>query len=114
MGIDADKIKAIADFINGKGISIRQFLKNSGFYVDDIPQNANVLTGSAYNDILSVKHATVLFGSIMYHTYYKGINIDAVNPSENEITLYNTGCHAIGLKSWSFVESGNVVTFNKV
>lgn len=114
MGIDADKIKAIADFINGKGISIRQFLKNSGFYVDDIPQNANVLTGSAYNDILSVKHATVLFGSIMYHTYYKGINIDAVNPSENEITLYNAGCHAIGLKSWSFVESGNVVTFNKV
>ena len=113
MGLDGDKVKAIADFINGKGISMRRFLKNSGFNVDDIPQNANMLTGSAYNDILSAKHATVLFGSIMYHTYYKGINIDSADTSEKEITLYNTGCHALGLKAWSFIEGGNVVTFNK-
>ena len=113
MGIDGDKVMAIAEFINGKGISMRQFLKNSGFDVDDIPQNANILTSGAYNDLYSAKHATVLFGSIMFHTYYKGINIDAVDPSENEITLYNTGCHAFGLKAWSYIESGNVVTFNK-
>ena len=113
MGIDGDKVRAIAEFINGKGISMRQFLKNSGFDVDDIPQNANILTSGAYNDLYSAKHATVLFGSIMFHTYYKGINIDAVDPSENEITLYNTGCHAFGLKAWSYIESGNVVTFNK-
>ena len=113
IGIDTDNIKAIASFINGKGITLRQFLKNSGFNVDNIPQNANILTGGAYNDIASIKHASVVYGSIMYHTYYKGINIDAVDPTENEITLHNVGCHALGLKSWNFIESGNVVTFNK-
>lgn len=113
MEIDTDNIKAIASFINGKGITLRQFLKNSGFNVDNIPQNANILTGGAYNDIASIKHASVVYGSIMYHTYYKGINIDAVDPTENEITLHNVGCHALGLKSWNFIESGNVVTFNK-
>ena len=113
MGLDSESIKAIAAFISGKGITMRQYLKNNGFKADAIPAGANILTGEAYNDAAAAKNFfTGIGGSLVLHTFYKGINIDEIDPAEKEITLYSTGAHVFGYSEWNFVEGGNVVTFN--
>ena len=113
MYLNADNVKAIAAFISGKGITMRQYLKNNGFCVDDIPTNANFLTSQAYHDANNAKHiCTALGGSVQYHTFYKGINIDEVNPTEKETAFYHTGCNYYGIEEWNYVAGGNVVTFN--
>ncbi len=113
MQLDGDKIKAIATFISGKGITMRQYLKNNGFYVGDVPANANILTSRAYHDADEAKHiGTALGGSFHVHTFYKGINIDEVNPTEKETALYHAGCNYYGYETWNYVAGGNIVTFN--
>lgn len=113
MYLNADNVKAIAAFISGKGITMRQYLKNNGFNVDALPANANLLTSEAYHDADNAKHiGTALGGSVQYHTFYKGINIDEVNATEKEIAFYHTGCNYYGIEEWNFIAGGNVVTFN--
>ena len=93
---------------------MRQYLKNNGFNVDCIPQNAYILTGKAYNDAQDASNiGTALGGTLMLHTFYKGINIDEVNPNEKEVRLYHTGTHGYGIEEWNFVEDGSIVTFNQ-
>ena len=105
------QIKAIAAFVNGKGITIRQYLKNNGFNTDALPGNTYALTSGAYHDLVTAGNIGKAFGgTATWHAMFKGINIDEVNPTEKEVTYWHTGCHLIGIAgSWNFGEQHNIL-----
>ena len=105
------QIKAIAAFIAGKGITIRQYLKNNGFNTDVLPGNTYALTSGAYHDLVTAGNIGKAFGgTATWHAMFKGINIDEVNPTEKEVTYWHTGCHLIGIAgSWNYGEQHNIL-----
>lgn len=109
--LSGEQIKAIAAFINGKGITVRQYLKNNGFNVDALPGNTYAITSEAYHDMITAGNIGKAFGgTATWHAMFKGINIDEVNPVEKEVTYWHTGCHAWGISSWNFGEQHNILT----
>ena len=105
------QIKAIAAFVNGKGITIRQYLKNNGFNTDVLPGNTYALTSGAYHDMITAgSFGKAVGGTATWHAMFKGINIDEINPTEKEVTYWHTGCHLIGIAgSWNFGEQHNIL-----
>ena len=105
------QIKAIAAFVNGKGITIRQYLKNNGFNTDALPGNTYALTSGAYHDLVTAGNiGKAAIGTATWHAMFKGINIDEVNPTEKEVTYWHTGCHLIGIAgSWNYGEQHNIL-----
>ena len=105
------QIKAIASFIAGKGITIRQYLKKNGFNTDALPGNTYALTSGAYHDLVTAGSiGKAAGGTATWHAMFKGINIDEVNPTEKEVTYWHTGCHLIGIAgSWNYGEQHNIL-----
>ena len=109
--LSGGQIKAIAAFINGKGITVRQYLKKNGFNVDALPGNTYAITSEAYHDMITAgSFGKAVGGTATWHAMFKGINIDEVNPVEKEVTYWHTGCHAWGISSWNFGEQHNILT----
>ena len=105
------QIKAIAAFVNGKGITIRQYLKNNGFNTDVLPGNTYALTSGAYHDMITAgSFGKAVGGTATWHAMFKGINIDEINPVEKEVTYWHTGCHGCGIiDSWNYGEQHNIL-----
>jgi hypothetical protein len=105
------QIKAIAAFVNGKGITIRQYLKNNGFNTDVLPGNTYALTSGAYHDMITAgSFGKAVGGTATWHAMFKGINIDEINPVEKEVTYWHTGCHLYGIAdSWNYGEQHNIL-----
>ena len=114
MSLNGSQVKAIAEFIKGRGLTLREYLKKNGFNVDGLPKNANLITGEAYEDTTTAGAiAKCAIGTATWHAFFKAFNIDEKNPSEKELVFWNTGCHGFGIKEWNFREDKNVVTFKK-
>lgn len=83
----------LAEYAGAKGKTIREFLNENGFDLKKIPANAKLVTGgaSADEEITFANAFKVATGSLYLHTEYKGINIDAKNPKEETVRLWNEG-----------------------
>lgn len=107
--MNADQVKALANEAGSKGISIRTLLDNCGFDTSNIPQNANIVTQSAWDD--SVDRASVAVGYNYQKAYYKGINIDSANPSEQTIQLLDCGFNIWNDSNWNYMLGGYACAF---
>jgi len=97
--------KAIADYVRGKGITIRQFLENNGFKTANLPKNTYFVTAKAWDD--SGSSATRLLGYNYQKAYYKGVNIDAKGAGETNVQLLDCGINDWKLEQWNYSIAGN-------
>lgn len=109
--INADYVRDIANYAKSKGVSIRTLLNRVGFSTEGVPQNANLITSGAWKDVTNT--AKSLFGLYCYQkTFYKGFNIDAINPGENTIQVLDCGYNTWkGNQEWNFLKAGCACRF---
>jgi len=108
--LSGDQLKDLAAYAKEKGMTIRELLNANGFYTGNVPQNANLATGKAYDDLGVKDFLSGAIGSVHLHGLYKGFNIDEKNPSEKEIRMWNHGCNGFGYSTWDFAEAGVAAT----
>ena len=110
--INADYVHDIVNYAKSKGVSVRTLLNSVGFYTKDIPANATMITSGAWKDVTN--SAKSIFCLYCYQkTYYKGFNIDSVNPSEDTIQLLDCGYNKWKADEWNFIKAGYATSFMK-
>lgn len=104
--LSGDQLKDLANYAREKGQTIRELLNANGFDTSSLPENTNLATSKAYDDLGVVDFLSGIVGSVHLHGLYKGINIDEKNPVEKEVRMWNHGCNGYGASVWDFAEPG--------
>lgn len=86
MKLNGDQIRAIAAYIKGRNITMREYLKANGFDVDKLPKHALIITEKAYhNEYEAGEFAKAGVGFEDWRTFVKCIDVDVKNPSQEEV-----------------------------
>ncbi len=102
-----DKAKAIAEYVRGKGITIRQFLNNNGFNTSNLPKDTYFVTVKAWKDSTGKRW----LGYNYQKSFYKGFNIDAKGAGESNVQLLDCGINDWKLEQWNYSVGGNACAF---
>ena len=113
MGLSGGQIRDIAAFIKGKNITLREYLRQNGFEVDNVNKHGLIITEKSYNDRWSAGNVAKASAACEeYHAFIKDIDIDVKNPSEEETFLCQAGHNTI-FYSYNYRYDKALVTFNK-